>query len=125
MDVTADYFIKNTTDILLQQKTLPNTYYQDPPYINAGAVRNKGFELGLNYNNKINSFNYNIGVNLAKIANEVTNLNGDNQQIDGRYIDRLGFARGSFSDMNRKGCLLPTKRLRNMHFKVLPPKLVI
>lgn len=117
LDVTADYFIKNTTDILLQQKTLPNTYYQDAPYINAGAVRNKGFELGINYNNKIENFNYNIGVNLAKIVNEVTNLNGDIQQIDGRYVDRLGFARGSFFGYESQGLFATNEEVAEHAFQ--------
>jgi TonB-linked SusC/RagA family outer membrane protein len=46
ISITADYFIKDTRDLLLTE-TLPIYLGGNPITRNAGAVQNKGFELGI------------------------------------------------------------------------------
>ena len=50
--VTADYFIREISDILLV-RPIPTYVSMNSPYINAGTMENKGWELTVNYKTKI------------------------------------------------------------------------
>ena len=74
LTLTADYFIKNTDKMILQ-KPLPGTSGLKTQTINAGLVRDRGFELGINYNsNKERDFTYSVGLTLTKVDNKVIKL---------------------------------------------------
>ncbi|WPU91447.1 TonB-dependent receptor [Mucilaginibacter sabulilitoris] len=85
LSFTADYFVKNTNDILLQ---LPagSVYGFTTPYQNAGAVRNSGWELAAAYRNKIGNVSYNIAVNASFITNKFTDLAGTESISSGRVL---------------------------------------
>lgn len=75
-DVTMNYFIKNTRDLLFQPEVSavlgtygPGSY---PPIINAGDVSNKGFEVEIGYSTKRRkTWNLSTGINATFIKNEV------------------------------------------------------
>ena len=46
-------------------------------------MRNQGFELELNWNDKISDFEYNVGFNISTIANKVVALANEDQTIYG------------------------------------------
>lgn len=73
LNFTADYYVKNTNDILLQ---LPAgaVYGFNTPFQNAGAVRNSGWEFAAQYRDRIGEFTYNIGANASFNKNKITNL---------------------------------------------------
>jgi len=79
LNVTTNYFIKNTRDLLFQPEVTailgsygPGGY---PPIINAGDVSNKGVELELSYqSNPQKKINTNIGFNISRIINKVTSV---------------------------------------------------
>ena len=75
LNLTADYYIKNTNDILVYN-TVPLTYggTNDGQWVNDGKMRNTGFELNLNYSDAIGDFGYDIGLNLTGSKNELTEL---------------------------------------------------
>jgi len=85
LSFTADYFVKNTSDILLQ---LPasSVYGFTTPFQNAGAVRNSGWELAASYRNKIGNVSYNIAVNASFITNKITDLAGTGSISSGRVV---------------------------------------
>jgi TonB-linked SusC/RagA family outer membrane protein len=75
LDISADFYIKNTKDMLLQMPVPSFGAFPSSPFFNAGDIRNTGFELTLNYLNKTgNDFNYNAGVNVSAYKTEVTGL---------------------------------------------------
>ncbi len=81
----ADYFIKQTRDILLQVPIpMSASNHKSPPYLNAGEVENRGIELSLSYNNKVGALEYGISGNFTHIDNEVkaTSVN-DNVIVGG------------------------------------------
>ncbi len=57
------------------------------PLKNIGAVRNRGIEVGLSYQNSIGSFSYRIGGNISTVENKVVELN---EQIIYNYGWRSG-----------------------------------
>ncbi|WP_257669641.1 SusC/RagA family TonB-linked outer membrane protein [Parapedobacter tibetensis] len=83
LSFTADYFIKNTSDILLPIR-LPQFIGQvSPTAVNAGDVRNSGFEFGITHRHSTaGGFQYSINANLATLTNEVRSLHPNLPVID-------------------------------------------
>lgn len=69
----------NTTEDLLIEKVMPPSAGIYNPTVNVGKMVNKGFELELNYGDNVNGFEYNVGLNLSTIKNEM--LKADPNQI--------------------------------------------
>jgi TonB-linked SusC/RagA family outer membrane protein len=82
VDVTADAFRKTTRDLLLEAPVSgvigASAPGSAPPFINAGAVRNRGVELGITYKEEvIKGLNITIGGNFTALENEVLSVNND------------------------------------------------
>ncbi|WP_435371637.1 TonB-dependent receptor, partial [Parabacteroides goldsteinii] len=75
LNFTGEYYIKNTKDILLEMP-VPLEYGFGKPNMNVGEVRNKGWELSLSWDDRINDFGYSISGNLSDNRNEVIDLGG-------------------------------------------------
>ena len=83
LGVTFDWYKKTTKGWLVQAPIL-DTAGTNAPYINGGNVENKGFELGLTWNDKIGKdFKYGVNLNLAYNKNNVTSINNANGYIEG------------------------------------------
>lgn len=78
ISISADYYIKTTKDLLFQPDVsgILGAYGAGgtPPWINAGSVRNKGFELMVEYNQPIGDFTFYSKYNLTTINNKVISL---------------------------------------------------
>jgi len=82
--LSADYFKKTTSGILLPLN-LPNLVGNvQPTIVNAGEVSNKGFELTLGFKNDDHPFKYNINANLATVKNRVEKLHPNLPSIYGQ-----------------------------------------
>jgi TonB-linked SusC/RagA family outer membrane protein len=80
---SAEYFIKNTSGMLIQVPVPGLTGIQEPPTQNAGEMRNKGFEFSALYKNMDHALKYSFGAVFTKINNEVVNLGAEDAFIDG------------------------------------------
>jgi TonB-linked SusC/RagA family outer membrane protein len=70
--ITADYFVKNTEDMLM---SIPAGMGLGNIWVNGGKVQDKGFEVGINYNSdQTKAFRYSVNANLSKINNKVISL---------------------------------------------------
>jgi TonB-linked SusC/RagA family outer membrane protein len=91
LKVTADYFIRDTKD-MITRVALPGYYPKDRPNANIGTMNNTGFEFTTSYAKKIGAVNFNVGANITFIKNKIVKLNADeNAYVDGGFIDKLGF----------------------------------
>ncbi len=64
LSVTADYFVYKRSDILLQRNaSIPTTAGFTPPRENIGKVSNRGFDFGINYNDRAGQLSYQLGLN--------------------------------------------------------------
>jgi TonB-linked SusC/RagA family outer membrane protein len=80
--LSADYYNKNTSNMLLRVPISAFTGIQTPPFVNGGSVNNKGFEVLLSYQKKnAGKLFYNISVNLSKNINKVTELSNSQAAI--------------------------------------------
>ncbi len=85
LGVTFDYYIKNTNNILIGLP-VPMEYGFSNPNVNIGKVQNRGWELEVNWNDKIGNVSYGIQANLSNNKNEVKDLGGTGPWKDG-YTD--------------------------------------
>lgn len=83
LNLTADYFIKKTTDVLLNVPIPGSAGSVSNPVVNAGTLRNKGVEIGANYNGKDGKLNYNVYGTFSAVRNKVVELGTGSQQIFG------------------------------------------
>ncbi len=88
--LTADYFVKNTDDILLQLPISDMLGATEEPFVNAAKVRNKGWEIDLGYNDKWNDWTFGAKFNLSKVNNEIIDLKGKESWIQGWAINLEG-----------------------------------
>lgn len=81
--MSVDYFIKNTTGILLPI-SLPSIVGDvAPTIVNAGEVSNQGLEFSVNYRNSDNEFKYSVNANLGTSTNNVEKLHPNLPNLSG------------------------------------------
>lgn len=108
---TADYYIKNTSNILLAYNVPLETGITNAPSQNVAKVRNRGFEFALAHRNTIGDVSYMISANIATNNNEITDLSSSNDIIKNlenghgvaKYILREGESIGSFYGFKSDG----------------------
>jgi TonB-linked SusC/RagA family outer membrane protein len=72
-----DWFHKKTTDILLFMNGIASMGEGGSQWINAGEVKNVGWEFSLGYRHKLaNGFSWDINGNISRYTNEITKLPG-------------------------------------------------
>lgn len=84
--VTVDLFDKRTTDMLLRVPVVVSAGLINAPMINAGAIKNRGIELNMNYRSKIQQVKFDLGFNVSYIKNKVTSLGSNNEPVWGAYL---------------------------------------
>lgn len=84
LNISTDYYIRDTKNILLGINQPPSTGLSGTPMMNAGTIRNKGFEFLATYKDAIGQVNYNIGINASTVKNEVKAITvGGKQEFEG------------------------------------------
>ncbi len=86
LTLNVDYFVKKTKDMLLQVPLPSYLGFPNNPWVNAGSIENKGWEIDLKYRNSINDFNYSVGANLFTFKNKVLSLGGGEPLYGGGWI---------------------------------------
>ncbi|MBK5720987.1 TonB-dependent receptor [Dysgonomonas sp. Marseille-P4677] len=96
LSFSAEYYNKNTTD-LLTTIPIPLVFGNfTPPWQNIAEMSNKGMEFQLTYHGNVGKdFTYSVSGNLSTISNEVTKYNGD-KSISGATITQEGKPYQSF-----------------------------
>lgn len=72
---TLDYFIHNNDDMLVSI-TYPEILGASAPKTNSGAFQSKGWEISVNWRDKIGEVSYNVGAALWDSKGEVTSMEG-------------------------------------------------
>lgn len=82
--LSADYFKKTTSDILLPLNLPSLVGDVQPTMVNAGVVSNEGFELAVGYKNNDHALKYTINANIASVSNKVDKLHPNLPSIYGQ-----------------------------------------
>lgn len=90
LSVSADYFNKETKDLIVSgikaSTVVGNTFSP----VNAGNITNKGFELEIGWQERIGDFSYGIRGNIATLKNKVTYIHESLAAIDGATLVTYG-----------------------------------
>ncbi|QRR03336.1 SusC/RagA family TonB-linked outer membrane protein [Dyadobacter sandarakinus] len=92
LDVAFDWYTRNTSDMLFPVAPPLTSGVAASPFQNIGSMRNRGIDLGLNYNGKLlgGDLTYTVGGNISTYRNVVTRTNGDpNTQYFGINDERI------------------------------------
>lgn len=81
--LTADWFRKDTRDLIISHINVPYEAGNQASPINGGNIRNTGVELELSWKDKIGDVFYSVSGNLATLNNKVTYLS---ENVDGSRI---------------------------------------
>ena len=85
LQVSADYYIKNTSDLLYTVPVSSITGFVNSLQ-NIGNVRNVGVELGLNSRNLVGAFKWNTSFNASYNDNRVEQLGTNNTPVPGGFM---------------------------------------
>ncbi len=98
INAVFDWYEKRTSDILLQLP-MPGIFLGslDAPFQNAGKVRNRGWELALNYFDHKSDWTWQAGVSFAGVKNKILDMKGvESIDNNNHIINREGEAIGSY-----------------------------
>ena len=96
-----DWYNRTTSDILTNSTVkLPNVLGTGAPFVNAGELQTKGYEVQVNYGDKVGKIGYNIGINISNYSSVVTKYSGNPTNALGSLIvgQKLGNIYGFVTD---------------------------
>ncbi len=86
LNVTMDYFVKKSEDILVNIQLPLYTGFENAIPFNAASVENKGFEFVASYADAIgDDFTFNVSANMSFLDNNVTDLGGSTPIRQGSF----------------------------------------
>lgn len=85
LSLSGDIYNRRTEDILLNVP-IPSMVGRSAPFINAGAVENRGWEVQLGWRDAIGTVNYGVNFNLSDNQNKVLDLNGTGPYVSGETV---------------------------------------
>ncbi|MBN2348098.1 MAG: TonB-dependent receptor [Bacteroidales bacterium] len=109
LSLSGDYYIKDTKDMLVAIPVPGNVGLRQFPFVNAGSIRNQGFEFSAEFKHKVGNLFYTIGGNFATLKNEVLSLGGGEDIYEasffGEYLTRtrVGDPVGAFYGYQTNG----------------------
>src|SRR5690606_15921549 len=127
INLTLDAYLKNTNDMLVPMSVPISTGYSDVvvPSINAGKVRNKGFEFAVDTRNITGVFEWNTSFNISFNKNEVISLNSDVPMYTGSIglnqnlaIQKPGYPVNSFYGFVTNGIFQTQEEVDNYSVQV-------
>ncbi|HWJ24387.1 MAG TPA: SusC/RagA family TonB-linked outer membrane protein [Gemmatimonadaceae bacterium] len=81
LSFTADYYVNDADQLLVNAPLPPSLASATNPAVNAGKVRNAGFELGATHRANVGDFRLNSTFTLTTAANRVVSLGNGGQPI--------------------------------------------
>lgn len=96
LTISADYYNKKTSDLLIN-RPIPSTTGFRTILQNVGSMNGKGWDFNINSENLVGEFKWSTSFNISTYKNKVTEL-FENQPINGAFVTRtaVGQPLGSF-----------------------------
>lgn len=110
---SAEYFFKETYDILMQIPVSSTLGLTTTPFQNVGKMKNQGFELSVRYNDRIGNVAINAGGMVSHVKNRVTDLAGRNPIISNNIIWKEGYSYNSFFAFETEGIYQSQEEINN------------
>lgn len=90
LSVSADYFNKETKDLIVSNIKASTVVGNTFSPVNAGNIINRGIELEIGWQDRIGNFSYGIRGNIATLKNKVTYIHESLAAIDGATLVTYG-----------------------------------
>ncbi|MBB3969224.1 TonB-dependent receptor [Mucilaginibacter phyllosphaerae] len=74
LNITGDVFIKKNTQFIFQPPVAAVFGVSNPPFVNGGAIQNKGAELSIKYQGSVGQLRYNFAANGSYIKNTIQDI---------------------------------------------------
>lgn len=96
LNLTFDWYQRTTKDMLAPGQTMPQVLGATAPYINAGTLRTRGWELTVDWRHRFNDVQLYANANVGDFITDITKWDNEtkllNQNYSGkRYGDIWGF----------------------------------
>lgn len=114
LNLTADFFQRDIVD-MLQLVPIPSYVGLTAPFVNSGSMRNKGWELGLGWRDKVGAFSYQVQLNASDVKNTLLR-NGGKPIINGATIQQEGSALDSYYGYLADGFFQTAEEVKNAPF---------
>ena len=75
LSLTADYYQKNTKDMLLGV-AIPGFVGFNSPQVNAGKMHTKGYDIEIAWRDKVQDFQYSVALNFSDFISTMGDMNG-------------------------------------------------
>lgn len=93
LSLTVDGYIRDTKDMLTDGVDLPGVYGADLPDMNAADLRTKGYEITLNWRDRLTlgnkPFEYSVGLNLSDYKSVITKYDNENKTFAKDYYEGM------------------------------------
>ncbi|ANE49992.1 SusC/RagA family TonB-linked outer membrane protein [Flavisolibacter tropicus] len=112
--VSADYFVKTQHNMLLKRTLPASAGGLGNPFINAGQLENKGWELSLNYKNQFGKWRTDLTGMLSDVQNKVLDLVEGTPYLDnGSTRTQVGYAMNSYFGYKAVGFFADDNDVKN------------
>lgn len=86
LNFSGDYYIRNTTDMLIPGETLPGVFGATSPKQNAGDMKTKGYEISLAWNDQFTlagkPFKYGVSFGLGDAVSDITKFESESSKAN-------------------------------------------
>ena len=93
LNLTVDGYIRDTKDMLTDGVDLPGVYGVDLPDMNAADLRTKGYEITLNWRDRLTlgnkPFEYSVGLNLSDYKSVISKYDNENKTFAKDYYEGM------------------------------------
>ncbi len=96
LNLSFDWYQRTTKDMLAPGKTMPDVLGTNAPYVNAGTLRTRGWEINIDWRHRFNEVTVYANANIGDFKTVITKWDNDtkllNQNYSGKtYGDIWGF----------------------------------
>ena len=111
LNFTFDWYQRTTKDMLAPGQTMPQVLGANAPFVNAGTLQTKGWELNIDWRHRFNELTVYANANIGDFVTDITKWDNEtkllNQNYSGkRYGDIWGFETDRYfteNDFNADG----------------------
>lgn len=86
LTATFDYYVRDTKDMLTKAMELPSVLGTSAPKENAADLRTRGWELEIQWRDRIGELDYNIGFNLYDSRTFITKFDNEVGLLSSKYV---------------------------------------
>lgn len=93
LNVTADFYIRDTKNMLTKSMTLPAVYGSQAPKTNAADLRTTGYEISVSWRDDFKlagqPFNYGVSASLGDLKTVITKFDNPTKLLSDNYVGKV------------------------------------